>query len=108
MQMFKEILTALGILPGPYAGMSVKDAARAVYLDEERARDPQFSDQATIHDSKYNPGTLKPDGTTAGVVGSQFDYLWNFYQGYQRSNPSMAKMTIMAGWERKARAGGAH
>jgi hypothetical protein len=92
-------------MAGKYDGMSVKDAARLVYLEEERSKYAEFTDRVVIHDHSYNPGTLLNDGTTEGREGSQFDYLWNFYQGYKR-NPA-AHLTIMAAWERKAIDGGA-
>lgn len=99
--MIKELLIAIGIVSPPScAGMSIKDCARQVYFEQEQARNPNFTDRAMIHDSKYNPGTLNPDGTTDGREGSQFEYEWAFYQGY-KSNPA-APLTVMAGWEREA------
>lgn len=82
--------------------LSLKERARLVYLDEERKRDHDFADRVLIHDHNYNPGTLMPDGTSSGVMGSQFDYLWNFYQGFKRTQPYAARLTVMARWERKA------
>lgn len=100
--MFKELLISIGLISGPYAGMSVKDGAFLIYVDQEKASNPNFTDRTTIYDHNYNPGTLNQDGTTVGKEGSEFEYLWWFYQDYKTSMPAAAKLTVMARWEREA------
>lgn len=98
--MLKEFLIAIGLVSAPFAGMTIKEGVRQIYLEEERAKNPNFTDKMMIYDHNYNPGTLNADGTTSGKEGSKFEYLWNFYKGY-KSNPA-AHLTIMASWEREA------
>jgi hypothetical protein len=106
--MFDKLVAWFAPLRGPYSGMSVKEAARLVYLGEEQVRNPNFTDHAAIFDSSVSNTIITHGGMTGkGYMGSQFEYLWTFYQGYKRSMPHIAPLTVMAEWERKAKAGGA-